>query len=176
MPYSLAEIATHFANLDGVSERDKPAFDKAIRNISQRHFVRRSQSKGRTDYYDVEAVCVLRILSKAAPFGFTRTTLDRLAYFMQNENSPIREHGEGLSNIEDAIARVRVQGDDPLDQTDFAFHVDMMPDGSFRAISDLDPMANNGKSPWDARFSVPASRLIRELIAHLGNPDWEVPS
>lgn len=85
MHYAIRQAVESFARLDGVGANELPAFDKAIRNLSQRVYLPASAREGRADLYSLPAIAALRLVQKAGLLISDRWMLDRLAREMQNE-------------------------------------------------------------------------------------------
>lgn len=161
--YTLRDASNNFAKLDNLHEEKFTAYDKNLRDISQRFYLQDSGMVGRATQYDLPAICALRLIQKAFPFGLSRPTLNQLARWMQEAESMA-----STTRIQEAIERAK-------NGEDFSFHILMRGDGSFGlsgSESEDETVAQTLKdmeaaSPWDARFSIDASRLIREVLGQL---------
>ena len=176
--YTIRDATSAFFKLDGAAPDEASALDKSLRNLSQRIYLPPTGRKGRADTFSLETICALRLLYKASAFGLDRWQLEKLAQFLQIAD-PVRggrsEKISGairlLSPVEEAVRRVR-------DGETFNIGVAMLSDGTVQPFTDW-PSEDDGKGatfleeagmkrlPEDARFTLPASRLIGELIDEL---------
>ncbi|SEN58034.1 hypothetical protein SAMN04488103_1067 [Gemmobacter aquatilis] len=172
---TLAEIAAGFARIDGISDEDHPAFDKFLRNLTQRHFLPPTEQVGRAFLYDPAAAVTIRLAQIAAEFGLPRTTIDALARWLSGS-------GERKKRISDSMLKGVTYAEEALDRVTagetFAVHVIMCVDRSVIVKPDWDhPRSEHaenalrliGKGPKAeiARFSLPASALIAEILPFL---------
>ncbi|MFW2545516.1 hypothetical protein ACN2XU_23045 [Primorskyibacter sp. 2E107] len=178
--YVIRDATNAFATLDKTPPDVVASLDKSLRNLSQRVYLPAAGREGRADAYTLEAICTLRLLHKASVFGLDRWQLEKLAQFLQVAD-PIgtgrREKLEGRSRllppIEEAMQRARAG-------ESFSVVIAMLSDGTCKLRADWKPdeepdaaaeeilAAFGGMLPEDARFVLPASRLISELLAELG--------
>ena len=178
--YRLSQAAVAFAELDDLPDDQFPAFDKALRNLTQRHFLNPSVRSGRADLYSLPTISVLRLAQKAAHFGLDRAQIEALTRFLQSAPSmpqrwrQLEGRREALWHIEEAIERVR-EGED------FTCGMAMPANGratpamwwkahgigsESQAILDAHRQLVPQREA-DARFVLEASRLIRDLLVKL---------
>lgn len=175
--YTIRDATNAFFNLDGTLPEEGKALDKALRNLSQRVYMPPAGRKGRADTFAIETICALRLLHKANVFGVDRWQQETLARFLQiaeaiDGGRRIRVDGgfRPLSPIEEAVERVR-EGES------FSIGVRMLSDGTVKPFVGWREAEDEGtefladagyhRLPEDARFTLPASRLIADLIAEL---------
>lgn len=176
--YTIRDATTAFFTLDNTSPEQGAALDKSLRHLSQRLYMPPVGRTGRADTYTLEAICALRLLHKASTFGLDRWQLEKLARFLQIANpmgGARSEETSGsirfLSPIEEAVQRVR-------NGETFSIGVAMLSDGTVKPFADWPPEddgkgaaflgeAGFAKLREDARFTLPASRLLAELIREL---------
>ncbi|SIT10384.1 hypothetical protein SAMN05421759_11618 [Roseivivax lentus] len=177
--FTIKEATTCFARIDAIAEENLPALDKALRNLSQRHYLPPADRRGRADLYPLHTICALRVLQAASGILSDRWVLDTFARDMQSQPAgPARrvrlDGGERpMSPVEEAVERVR-EG-----QT-FDFNLHLHRDGRLAFFADWPSddasaatVADNvfsevkTKEPV-ATFTVHASRLIAELLVELG--------
>lgn len=170
---TLAEIAARFACLDDVDDADHAAYEKALRNLVQRHFLPPTTQQGRVFLYDRAAAVTIRLAQIAAEFGLPRASIDTLSRWLSNSGERrVKVEGGymGVSRAAEAIERVE-SGES------FSIHVVMRADGSVRAeadwasdsprsprAADAIRAARGEPMPEVARFTLPASRLIAEIL------------
>lgn len=179
---TLAEIAAKFSRLDGIEDHDHAQYEKALRNLVQRQYLPMTTQQGRVFLYDNAAAVTIRLAQIAAEFGIPRASIDNLTRYLTNAGDrvkPVKGGHRGVSRAEEAIERVS-SGEG------FAIHVIMRADGTVVAKADWksDRPADNPEDvsrvkealrlaglepkPEIARFSLPASRLIAEVLPLLG--------
>lgn len=173
--HTIKEAAASFGRIDSVPEEEKAALDKALRNLTQRHYLSPADRQGRADLYSLPSVCALRLLHVASGLLSDRWVLDALARAMQNQpTGPARrvvvEGGERpMTPIEEAVARVR-------DGETFDFNLRLFrgnrlgfaadwPDDDPKSAAVADRVfADAAPEEPVATFSLHASRLIREIL------------
>ncbi|WP_112312477.1 hypothetical protein [Pseudogemmobacter bohemicus] len=172
--YTLADIAAKFARLDAIEDDTHAQFEKGLRNLVQRHFLPPTSQQGRVFLYDAAAAVTIRFAQIAAEFGLPRPTIDTLARWLSGSGERTKKQGSGFRGVlrsEEAIDRVEAG-------ETFAVHIVMRADGSVTVKSDwqtdrgADDRVRNAAlsaglvnvSPEVARFSLPASRLIAEIL------------
>lgn len=177
--FTIRDATNAFFSLDGTVPEQGAALDKSLRHLSQRIYLLPVGREGRADTYSLETICALRLLHKASVFGLDRWQLEKLARFLQIVDplsSGPREKISGgwrtLSPIEEAVQRVR-------DGETFVVGMTMLSDGTVKPFTDwpgddetakgADFLGEVGmkKLPEDACFTLPASRLIAELLEEL---------
>lgn len=178
--YIIRDATNAFAKLDHTPPDEVAGLDKALRNLSMRAYLPPSGREGRADTYSLETVCALRLMHKAFKFGLGRGQVEGFARFLQFDPIPavtgrVEKFDGGfrpLSPIKEAVQRTR-EGET------FDMGLAMLSDGTFKPYAGWEPepvspeaeellAAIGGPLKVDARFAVPASRLITELLAELG--------
>ncbi|MEI4473334.1 hypothetical protein [Frigidibacter sp. MR17.24] len=179
---TLAEIAAKFARMDGVEDDRHAPYEKALRNLVSRHFLPPTTQQGRVFLYDSAASLAIRLGQIASDFGLPRTSVDTLTRWLSASGDRKLELPEGglmgLSHAEEAIQRAK-SGEA------FNVHLIMRADRSVivqqdwvsdRAVDDqrnarmraaLKSLGHDA-GPEIARFSLPASRIITEMLPVLG--------
>ncbi|RDW14105.1 hypothetical protein [Paracoccus thiocyanatus] len=188
--FALTEIAAKFARLDGVGDENHAQFLTSMRNLTQRHHLPPTEQVGRSFLYDHGAAVTIRLAQIAAEFGLPRTTIDTLSRWLSGSGERKEKQGSGwrgLSHAEEAIQRVNAG-------ESFALHVVMRADRSVIVKADwktdrdaeIEAMPDDKRgeaekrranirqaaadigvtnvSPEIARFSLPASTLIAEIL------------
>lgn len=171
--HTLAEIAAKFARIDSVEDEKHTAFEKGLRNLVQRHFLPPTTQQGRIFLYGHAATVTIRLAQIAAEFGIPRTTIDTLSRWLSNSGERKEAQGSGFRGVsrgEEAIQRVEAG-------ESFAVHVVMRADRSVIVKADWErdhlrsERAENAArligqepKPEIARFSLPASALIAEIL------------
>lgn len=177
--YTIRDATTAFFALDKTLPEQGAALDKSLRHLSQRIYLPPAGRAGRADTYTVEAICALRLLHKASTFGLDRWQLEKLARFLQIADPMGGARSEEISGairflspIEEAVQRVR-------DGETFSIGVAMLSDSTVKPFADWPGDETKAKGAAflaeagfvrlreDARFTLPASRLIAELIREL---------
>lgn len=177
--FTIRDATNAFFSLDGALPEEAVTLDKALRNLSQRLYMPPIGREGRADTYSLETICALRLLHKTSAFGLDRWQLEKLARFLQiadpiasGRRRKASRVWQVLSPIEEALQRTR-KGET------FIVGVAMLRDGTAKPFTgwpkddesvkgaDFLAEANVKKLPEDACFTLPASRLIAELIAEL---------
>ena len=180
--FKISDATKAFAAIDNVPEDDMARLDKALRHLSQR--VRAFPAairEGRADLYSFEAICALRLMHKASAFGLERSRVEELALWLQDQPvGPARrvavEGGfRSRSLLEEGLQRVKEGQHFDFNVTLYADgHVSFSADGpaddqeSDAKVDDLFEAAGLAGSREDARFVLPASRHLSDLIAELG--------
>ncbi|WHZ35475.1 hypothetical protein [Sagittula sp. MA-2] len=178
--YVIRDATNAFAKLDKTPPDEVAPLDKSLRNLSQRVYLPAAGREGRADAYALETICTLRMLHKASVFGLDRWQLEKLAQFLQvadpmgnGRREKLAGRSRLLSPIEEAMQRVRAG-------EAFSVVIAMLSDGTFKVRTDWEPdeepdeaaeeilAALGGTLSEDARFVLPASRLLSELLAELG--------
>jgi hypothetical protein len=184
--YTIRQATETFAKLDGTPEDQKASLDKALRNISTRVYLAPKGREGVANLYDLSGICALRLIYKATVFGLDRWMLEDFARWLQNQPvGPARRVAVdgGLRSqtpIEEGIDRAK-------EDQRFDFNVILYTDGRLQHCADwadddqksaavaerIFALAEQGggrdaKSNQDARFVLPASRHLADLIAALG--------
>ena len=160
---TLTEISAIFASLDGTPEDETAALDKALRNISQRHYFPADAQQGKAFKYNLESTVALRLAYIASIFGLDRMTVDALNKWVRQLEVTKRN---SASNIAQAIQRT-AKGET------FSIHVEMDSRGNTWCRVDWEKASTDSKRGSDildlvrpavARFTLPCSDLIRDLI------------
>lgn len=176
--FTIRQAAEAFAAIDGIpADAIPPAYDKALRHISQRHYLIASGRSGNADTYAMPAICALRLMQKASAFGLDRWQLEALSRWLQNDpTGPARKQGQrSMPPVLEAIDRT-------LAGETFGVHVVMYSNGATAVLTDWphdNPQARakadaafaslGDLAPReDARFTLPASRLIQEVAEKMG--------
>lgn len=178
--YIIRDATNAFAKLDHTPPDEVTGLDKALRNLSMRAYLPPSGREGRADTYSLETICALRLMHKGFKFGLGRGQVEDFARFLQFDPTPgmggrVEKFDGGfctLSPIKEAVRRTR-EGET------FDMGLAMLSDGTFKPYAgwEQEPVspeteelmaAIGGRLNTDARFAVPASRLIAELLAELG--------
>ncbi|RWR12048.1 hypothetical protein [Paenirhodobacter populi] len=169
MTYTLAEIAAKFARLDAVPDEHSAQYLTTLRNLTQRHHLPPTEQIGRSFIYNDAAAITIRLAQIAAEFGLPRTTIDTLSRWLTNSGNRRRkvEGGfMGVARAEEAIERATAG-------ETFNVYIVMHADRSVAVKADWTPdrpkserviNASPEISPEIARFSLPASRLISEIL------------
>ena len=183
--YTIRNATEAFFSLDKIPPEQGAALDKTLRNLSQRVYLPPVGRSGRADTYALETICALRLIYKASIFGLDRWQLEKLARCLQIADSMAGGQTEKFSGgfrhlppIEEAVQRVRVG-------EVFNIGLTMLSDGTVKPFADWRPLgepeeitekgtallagAGMQRLPQDASFTLPASRLIAELIDSLGH-------
>jgi len=159
--FRISHAAAVFAQLDDLPDDKFPILDKALRNLTQRHFIEPSDRQGRADLYSIESVVVMRLAQKAEAFGIARHLLGDFIRFLQSAPMlPTRYlKGDGvhiaLTTVQEAIERAR-EGED------FKLGLTM---GGERVSPRAWWEGQAGHS--DASLQIDAGRLIRDVLAKL---------
>lgn len=177
--FRIATVTEAAAKADGIVSVEKLAsLDRLYRNMAARLPFVHAGRDGTAFLYDAAGLCALRLAHKASVFGLDRWMLEVFVRWMQTgQNALGMSEATGpntvriLSPCEEAIVRVR-RGET------FSFHVILQSDGQLRHEADWqkpnartdDIFASAGIDypPEDARFTLPASRLIGDLLAVAG--------
>lgn len=175
--FTLAQIAALTARLDGIDDDQHTAYEKALRNLVQRHFLPPSTQQGRIFLYDRAAAVTIRLAQIAAEFGIPRTTIDTMTRWLSGSGDR-RKHVAGgfmgVSRADEAIERVTAG-------ETFAIHIIMRSDRAVIVKADWQAQPHNQKvedallltgrddQQEIARFSLPASELIAALLPLLKN-------
>lgn len=184
--YTIRQATETFAKLDGTPKDQMASLDKALRNISTRFYLAPKGRDGLANLYDLAGICALRLIYKATLFGLDRWMLEDFARWMQNQPiGPARrvEVEGGLrpqTPVEEGIDRAK-KGER------FDFNVILFAGGRlqhFAEWSDDDQKSaavaegifaaaeqggeRDAKPKQDARFVLPASRHLADLIAAMG--------
>lgn len=172
--HTLAEIAAKFARLDAVADDHHSQFEKGLRNLVQRHFLPPTTQQGRIFLYDKAAAVTIRLARIAAEFGLPRTTIETLSRWLSGSGERKEKQGSGYLGVSRAAEAIqRVQAGET-----FAIHVIMRADRSVFVQADWTPDRPRNErivqaavaagvvntSPEIARFTLPASRLIAEIL------------
>lgn len=172
--YTLAEIAAKFARLDGVEDEQHAHFEKGLRNLVQRHFLPPTTQQGRVFLYDPAAAVTIRLAQIAAEFGLPRTTIDTLSRWLtaSGDRRQATPQGGAMGVLHSAEAIQRAEAGEV-----FGIHVIMRADGNVIAKADWQSDTSGSEraqnalrsighepKPEVARFSLPASRLIAEIL------------
>lgn len=171
--FSIRQTATAFAKIDGLADAGLPALDKALRNLTQRHYLPPAERDGRADLYAVETVCALRFAERLTRFGVDRAVLDDFLRFLQIAPTAGRtQRGDGnnvrVSLIEEAVERAR-EGEN------FEVGLTMAADGRVRPMAWFatggNPLveAYRQTHPADAVLRLDGGRLIRDVLAALSD-------
>lgn len=185
--FKISDATKAFAAIDKTPEDQIARLDKALRHLSQRvGTFPAAVREGRADLYSLEAICTLRLIYKASVFGLDRWMLEDFARWMQNQPvGPARrvavEGGfRAQSPVEEGVDRVK-------EGQHFDFNVILYADGRLQHFADwaVDDQTSEAvadrifalaaqeggrddKPKQDARFVLPASRHLSDLIAELG--------
>lgn len=178
--YVIRDATNAFAKLDKTPADDVPALDKSLRNLTQRAYIQTAGRQGRAEAYPLKSICALRLMFKAFQYGLARGQVAAFSQYLQVASvgglmGRVEKVDGGirpLSPIEEAIQRTR-EGET------FDMGLAMLSDGTFKPFAgwEQEPVspeaeellaAIGGRLSIDARFAVPASRLIGELLAELG--------
>ncbi|MDI6026095.1 hypothetical protein QBK99_07835 [Corticibacterium sp. UT-5YL-CI-8] len=169
----LSEIANVFSDLDMLPEERRRHFDKALRNLSQRHFFPPDAQEGKAFLYDRDSVAVLRLVQIAAGFGLDRVMLDGINFWLRAAGTKrVRVTGgyQGVTRIREMLERAR-------DGEDFNLHIIMDSTGKVYHSLDWSTEATSERAsrtldlisaPELARVTLPASTLLRQLPASEG--------
>ena len=169
----IAEIAKLFAEIDGAPEERIAQIDKALRNLTQRHFMPPDGQEGRAHLYGRESAVVIRLVSIASAFGLGRLELDAINNWLRGVAPTLPDDPNRTApRFHDAIANVEAG-------EDFAIQFVMDAAGNTRCEADWPKRTKStraqrtlelayGDRPEIARFSIPASRVIRDLRAAWG--------
>lgn len=178
--HTLAEIAAKFGRLDGVEDDQHAQFEKGLRNLVQRHYLPPTTQQGRIFLYDAAAAVTIRLAQIASEFGMSRPNIETLARWLSASGERKAQQGSGWRGIlhaEEAIQRAEAG-------EEFSVHVIMRSDLSvivkadWKADREIDPksaeraanaLRSIGKEakPEVARFSLPASRLVQDILPAL---------
>lgn len=173
--YLIRDAANAFAFIDCTPLEQVASLDKSLRHLSQRLYMPPLGRKGRADTYTLESICALRLLHKASSFGLDRWQLEKLAQFLQIADplsGGLREKFSGgwrvLPPIRESVQRVRAG-------ECFDIGVSMLRDGTVKPFANWSKdkadksLPSGTRLPIDGVFTLPASRLIEELIGQLEN-------
>ncbi len=190
---TIAEIAAGFARIDGISDEDHPAFDKTLRNLTQRHFLPPTEQVGRAFLYDPAAAVTIRLAQIAAEFGLPRTTIDHLTRWLSGSGERKKRLSENMlqavSYAEEAVQRTEAgeafgihvilrRGSTPIVAADWQSDRDAALENASederkkaeksraRVRSAMRAIGYDEK-PEIARFTLPASALIAEILPFL---------
>jgi hypothetical protein len=184
--FRISDATKAFATIDKTPDKEAEArLDKALRHLSQRVTFTAAARDGRADLYPLPAICALRLLHKASAFGLEAARVKQLSLWLQNQPvGPARrvavEGGfRSLSPIEEGIQRV--QEGQIFDITmiletsgQVSFDADW-PDDDQESAAKVDALyvaaglsADAEEQRGDVRLVLPASRLLKELLAELG--------
>jgi hypothetical protein len=165
---TLAEISAIFAELDDTPEGETAQLDKALRNLSQRHYFPPDAQEGKAFKYSRESIVTLRLAYIASVFGLDRMTVDALNKWLRQLE--LTKRGS-TSNIGHAIRRT-AKGET------FAIHIEMDATGRTWCKADWETaptVSTRGSDVLDlirpavARFTLPCSDLIRDLLPLFGD-------
>ena len=176
--HTLTEITPVFAALDRVPEEGIPQYEKALRNLLQRHHLPPSDQRGRVFLYDHGAISAIRLVQIANTFGLDRLAIDPLARWLHASGERKRrvEGGWfGVSHCEEAVERSQAGEDFSISlicRSDYRFDVeaDWHPGEppSERVRQALESAGLSRQAPPEiARFMLPAASLIRAVIGAL---------
>jgi hypothetical protein len=162
---TLTEISAIFADLDGTPVDETAQLDKALRNISQRHYFPADAQQGKAFKYNLESTVALRLALFTSIFGLDRITVDALNKWLRQFELAKRN---STSNIAQAIQRT-AKGET------FSIHIEMDCSGRTWCKADWESPSTEGSRgsnildlmrPAVARFTLPCSDLIRDLLPH----------
>lgn len=182
--YTIRQATETFAKLDGTPKDQVASLDKALRNITTRVYLAPKGRDGLANLYDLAGICALRLIYKATVFGLDRWMLEDFARWMQNQPvGPARRVAVGSdlrpqTPIEEGIDRVK-------EGQRFDFNVILHTDGHLQHYADWADddqksaavaegvfaaagLSDDAKPKQDARFVLPASRHLADLIAAMG--------
>jgi len=180
--YVIRDATNAFAKLDHTPADDIAALDKSLRNLTQRAYIQTAGRQGRAEAYPLKSICALRLMYTAFQYGLGRGQVAAFSQYLQVAPAGAlmarAEKVDGgirpLSPIEEAIERTR-EGES------FDMGFAMLSDGTFKPFANwnadqpnatvdaiLGALETPPPPPVDAKFDVPASRLIAELMAELG--------
>lgn len=171
--HTLAEISAKFARIDGTEDKDHAAFEKSLRNLVQRNFLPMTTQQGRIFLYDNAAAVTIRLSQIAAEFGVSRASIENLSRWLSGSGERKEKQGSGwrgVSHAEEAIQRLEAG-------ETFSIHIIMRADRSVIVKADWEPdhprseraenalrLIGQEPKPEIARFSLPASALIAEIL------------
>ncbi|AUM72925.1 hypothetical protein [Paracoccus jeotgali] len=176
--YTLAEIAARLARHDDVEDEHHAQFEKGLRNLVQRHFLPPTTQQGRIFLYDRAAAATIRLAQIASEFGIPRASIDTLTRWLSGSGErreKLPSGGQmGVSHAAEAIQRVEAG-------EEFALHIIMTTErtvfvrADWKSDREIDPesqaradnalrLIGKGPKPEIARFSLPASELIAEIL------------
>lgn len=191
--HTLAEIAAKFARIDGIEDENHATFEKGLRNLVQRHFLPQTTQQGRIFLYNNAAAVTIWLAQVAAEFGLPRASIENLSRWLSESGERREKQGSGWRGVpraEEAIQRLNAG-------EFFGLHVVMRADRSVIVKADwksdrsaeIEAMPNGKRaevkqrranirqaaadigvtnvSPEIARFSLPASALIAEILPSL---------
>jgi len=184
--FTLKEVAEAFAAIDGIAPGDRPAFEKFLRNLTQRHrhAVRPTGKRWRADTFSLETIAALRLVEMATRADLPRLAVQDLAVSLKGSLTgvsgtvAVKGGWRGLSLIEEAVQRTRAG-------ETFDIHIDMIAYGQHRIAPDWEPAHWQEASeeerraaerilahadpvePALIRMTLRASRMIAALLHHL---------
>jgi hypothetical protein len=182
--YTIRHATEAFAKLDGTPEDQVASLDKALRNITTRVYLAPKGRDGLAYLYDLAGICALRLIYKATVFGLDRWMLEDFARWMQNQ--PV---GTARRVAVDGGFRSQTPIEEGIDRANegrrFDFNVILYTDGHLQHYADWADddqksaavaegifaaagLSDDAKPKQDARFVLPASRHLADLIAAMG--------
>lgn len=169
--HTLTEIAAIFGRLDGIDDENHGQYEKALRNLVQRHYLPPTGQQGRIFVYDRPAAVTIRLAQIASEFGIPRTTIDMLARWLSNSGvrrKKLSNGWVGVSRAAEAIQRVE-------ENEVFSFHLVLSADRIVGVKADWNsdhPLGERAESVLRmidqdaeiARFTLPASAQIAKIL------------
>ena len=119
---TLNEIATIFTRLDGHPEDSRQQLDKALRNISQRHYFPPDAQEGKAFLYNEESIVALRLVYVTTAFGVDRMEVDAFNRWLR---SPGNRKVKGKGNGQFGVNRIRESIERANSGETFRFHIVM---------------------------------------------------
>ena len=174
---TLTELSSHFACLDDIKEDDLPAYDKALRNLTQRHNLPVASQRGRVFLYSEGGAAAIRLAQIASEFELSRYAIGALTSFMASTHHiPRPKPGLQPNMMEEAARRVRA-GE--------TFNVNLIMSADFQYRCEADWVKEPVNEKVDitlkqtgrdhaaelARFVLPASRLIADVCRAFEDQD-----
>lgn len=157
---TLAELTPEFARLDGLSG-DLAAYEKSLRNLTQRHHLPPTDQWGRIFLYGASGAAAIRIAQIAADFGLSRAALDPLCrWFTKPYLYYPPKPGLQPTNAGEAVRRTKAG-------ETFAITLTMGADRRYLVKADWrqEPRRKLTVQPVEiAGFAVPASTIISQLL------------
>ncbi|MBB4120212.1 hypothetical protein [Martelella radicis] len=178
--FTLAEIIPVFASLDNVPAKDIARYEKALRNLVQRNHLPPSDQRGRVFMYDEGALSAIRLVQIANEFGLDRTAIDPLARWLAESGTRRRKvTGGWLGVTHSAEAVERVQNGEEFSVSlvlgaDYRYCVEAswsLDQPKSERVENSLRLAGLSNAPAIARFSLPASSIIVELLSSLNEVD-----
>lgn len=158
---TLTEIADTFARLDSVASVDRAAYEKALRNLAQRHHLPPADIAGRVFIYDEAGATSIRLVQIAHAFDIGRMALESLTRFLADRRGEVMDRARAGETFNVAVL--------------------MGADGRFRTLANWSRLAEDeagqarrqraaqlagrAHAAEVARFVLPASDIARAVLA-----------